>query len=144
MKEGLPINLIYRFSHETSLVGEQEFPELSGRYQVLYFFSDAGPVPQEAQEEVAIRLFNRSVGLPATFSSLDDLKDFAMGVCQHVKAPEVFVLSVQDYNVGVDAARDVRAFREIYRRYGLNLANPDVISRGPGLFGKFFGNNRKI
>ncbi len=143
MKEGLAINLIYHFGHSSTASMETELPELSGCYRVLYFFSDAGPVSPEAQEEVAIRLFNRSVGIPATFSSLDDLKDFAMGVCQFVKAPEVFILSVQDYNVGVEAARDVRAFRELYRRYGLNLANPDVINRGPGLFGKFFGNNRK-
>ena len=143
MKEGLAINLIYHFGHEGTVPADAEFPELSGRYRVLYFFSEAGPVSPEAQEEAAQRLFNRSVGVPATFSSLDDLKDFAMGVCQLVKAPEVFVLSVQDYNVGVEAARDVRTFREIYRRYGLNLANPDVISRGPGLFSKFFGNNRK-
>jgi hypothetical protein len=139
MREGLAINLIYHFGHEQN----SEFPDLAGRYRVLYFFSEAGPVPHEAQEEVSVRLFNRPAGNPVIFTSLDDLKEFAMAVCQHVKAPEVFVLSVQDYNVGVEAARDVRAFREIYRRYGLNLSNPDIISRGPGLFGKFFGNNRK-
>jgi hypothetical protein len=66
-----------------------------------------------------------------------------MSVTQALKAPEVFILSVQDYNVGVEATRDVRAFRELYRRYGLNLANPDIINRGPGLFGKFFNSNRK-
>ncbi len=139
MKEGLAINLIYHFGHDA----DSEFPELSGRYRILYFFTESGPVPPELQESVALKLFNRSVGFPATFSSLDDLKEFAMGVCIALKSPEVFVLSVQDYNVGVEAARDVRAFRELFRRYGLNLSNPDIISRGPGLFGKFFGNNRK-
>ncbi len=139
MKEGLAINLIYHFGHDA----DSEFPELAGRYRILYFFSEAGPVSVEAQESVYVKLFNRSGAQPVTFTSLDDLKDFAMGVCQMVKAPEVFVLSVQDYNVGVEAARDVRAFREIYRRYGLNLANPDIINRGPGILGKFFGNNRK-
>jgi len=139
MKEGLAINLIYHFGHDV----DSEFPDLAGRYRILYFFSEAGPVSFESQEATYVKLFNRPATHPVTFTSLDDLKEFAMGVCQLVKAPEVFVLSVQDYNVGVEAARDVRAFREIYRRYGLNLSNPDIINRGPGLFGKFFGNNRK-
>lgn len=139
MREGLSLNLIYKFAHEEST----EFPDLSGRYTVLYFFSDAGPVPADVQEEVAQRVFGKSVGFPASFFSMDDLKDFAMSVTQHLRAPEVFVLSVQDYNVGVEATRDVRAFREIYRRYGLNLSNADIINRGPSLFGKFFTSQRK-
>jgi hypothetical protein len=139
MKEGLAINLIYHFGHDF----DSEFPELAGRYRILYFFSEAGPVTTESQDTIYVKLFNRPATHPVAFTSLDDLKDFAMGVCQLVKAPEVFVLSVQDYNIGVEAARDVRAFREIYRRYGLNLSNPDIINRGPGLFGKFFSNNRK-
>ncbi|MBY0516858.1 MAG: hypothetical protein K2P81_08125 [Bacteriovoracaceae bacterium] len=139
MKDGLALNLIYHYGHEA----DSEFPELSGRYKVLYFFTEAGPVPVDVQNDVSIKIFNKTVGHPATFSSLDDLKDFAMSVCRHLNSPEVFVLSVQDYNVGVEASKDVRSFREIYRRYGLNLANPDIISRGPGLFGKFFNNNRK-
>lgn len=139
MREGLSLNLIYKFTHEESA----EFPDLSGRYTVLYFFSEAGPVPSDVQEEVAQRVFGKSVGFPASFTSMDELKDFAMSVTQQLRAPEVFVLSVQDYNVGVEATRDVRAFREIYRRYGLNLSNADIITRGPGLFGKFFTSTRK-
>lgn len=139
MKEGMAIKLIYHFGHDD----DSEFPELTGRYRVLYFFSDAGPVDFSFQEEVYSRLFNRPISKPVIFSSLDDLKEFAMGVCQLVRAPEVFVLSVQDYNVGAEAARDVRTYREIYRRYGLVLANPDVINRAPGLFGKFFNNRSR-
>lgn len=139
MKEGLALNLIYKFGHDVN----SEFPDLAGRYSVIYFFSEAGPVAHDIQEEVAQKIFGKSIGQPPMFSSLDDLKDFAMSVTQALRAPEVFILSVQDYNVGVEATRDVRAFRELYRRYGLNLANPDIINRGPGLFGKFFNSNRK-
>jgi hypothetical protein len=139
MKEGFALKLIYQFGHDDS----SEFPELSGRYKVLYFFSEAGPVDPASQEQVSQKIFAKSVGFPATFTSLDDLKEFAMGVCQFTNSPEVFVLSIQDYNVGVEAARDVRTFREIFRRYGLILANPDVINRAPGLFGKFFNNKSR-
>jgi hypothetical protein len=139
MKEGLALNLIYKFGHDVS----SEFPDLAGRYSVIYFFSEAGPVAQDIQEEVSQKIFGKTIGQSAMFSSLDDLKKFAMSVTQALKAPEVFILSVQDYNVGVEATRDVRAFRELYRRYGVNLTNPDVINRGPGLFGKFFQPSKK-
>lgn len=139
MREGLALNLIYKFAHEQNA----EFPDLAGRYSVLYFFSEAGPVPVDVQEQVTEKIFGKSLGALPTFTSMDDLKDFAMSVTQAMKAPEIFILSVQDYNVGVEATRDVRAFRELYRRYGLNLSNPDIINRGPGLFGKFFNSNRK-
>lgn len=138
MRDGMALNLIYNFTHNA--IGE--FPDLGGHYRVLYFFTEAGPVPLDLLAEVHQRLLKLPIEREAAFSSLDDLKDFAMGVCQALRAPEVFLLSVQDYNVGVEATRELRSFRELYRRYGLNLANPDVISRGPGLFGKFFNPTR--
>lgn len=134
MKEGHALKLIYKMTSGT----DPESTELTARYEVLYFFGEGGPMSLELMDEVSRTVFQRPATLPVTFKSLDELKEFALGVCQKVHGPEVFVLSVQDYNIGVEAARDVRAFRELFRRYGLNIPNPEIINKGPGLISRLF------
>lgn len=134
MKEGHALKLIYKFAQAAN----PEAYEPDSRYEVLYFFGESGPIDLNLMSEVSQHLFNRPVSPPVTFKSLEELKEFALAVCQKVNGPEVFVLSIQDYNIGVEAARDVRTFRELFRRYGLDIANPEVINRGPGLLGRFF------
>lgn len=133
-KENSAIKLIYKQSG----VIDPEATELTGRYEVLYFFGEGGPISLETMNEVCQELFQRKATPPVTFKSLDELKDFALAVCQKLQAPEVFVLSVQDYNIGVEAARDVRAFRELFRRYGSAIHNPEIINKGPGIIGRLF------
>jgi hypothetical protein len=128
------LSMVYRFSGAPV----EEGRELPGNYQVLYFFSGSGPVGHDVMEQVCQELFQRPLGTQPIFRSLEELKDFALGVCQSLQSPEVSMLSVQDYNVGVEAAGDTRAFRELFRRYGLNIPNPDIISRTPGLLGRIF------
>ncbi len=109
-----------------------------GGYEVLYFFSDAGPVPAEAITTAMQELFQRPPSHPLSFAAHEELKDFALGVCQVMGSPEVSLLPVQDYNIGVEAARDRRAFRELFRRYGLNIPNPEVIQRPGSLMKRLF------
>lgn len=117
MKNNLGLNLIYR--------------ELEGnRFKVLYFFSDAGFVNAKTLEDLG------PVGLE--FDSVEALSTFSIKVCTELQAPEVFVLSVVDYNSGVEGTRDVRNFREIYRRFGHVLENPEFKREKTGLFSKFF------
>lgn len=133
-KEGHALKLIYK---QSGLI-DPEATELTGRYEVLYFFGEGGPISLETMNEVAQEIFQRPATPPVTFKSLDELKDFALAVCQKLHGPEVFVLSVQDYNIGVEAARDVKAFRELFRRYGSSIHNPEIINKGPGLIGRLF------
>lgn len=130
-----PLKLIFKMVEGT----DPDSTELTGRYEVLYFFGEGGPISLEMMDEVSRALFQRPVTPPVTFKSLDELKEFALATCQRVRGAEVFVLSIHDYNIGVEAARDVRAFRELFRRYGINMPNPDVINKASkGLMGRFF------
>ena len=72
------------------------------------------------------------------FNSLDELGEFAIEVCVELAAPEIFILSAQDYNIGLDSCNDVRSFREIFRRYGTCITNPESGSKKKNLFNKFF------
>ena len=133
-KEGHALKLIYKLVGST----DPDSTELTGRYEVLYFFGEGGPIPLEMMNEVSQELYDRPAIPPVSFHSLDELKAFALHICRRTGGPEVFVLSVQDYNIGIEAARDVRAFRELLRRYGINLPNPEIINKGPGLMGRLF------
>ncbi len=134
IKEGHALKLIYKLTGGT----DPESTELTSRYEVLYFFGEGGPIALDLMNEISQQLFQRPASPPVSFKSLDELKDFALAICQRLQGPEVFVLSVQDYNIGVEAAKDVRAFRELFRRYGINISNPEVIHKAPGLIGRLF------
>ncbi|MFZ4712308.1 MAG: hypothetical protein ACOYL6_01235 [Bacteriovoracaceae bacterium] len=135
MNHNLALNLIY--SQITINQGEGQYP---GTYfKVLYFFSESSFVPVRDLEEVARALFSEPVALKLMFDDLEDLTRFAVGVCVHLESPEVFVLSSIDYNSGVEGTRDIRNFREIYRRFGHSLLNPQIKKeKASNFFSKFF------
>lgn len=127
MKSNLGLNLIYR-SHKRA-TGET--------FQVLYFFSEAGFITEKILLDSSKALFPQMDG-SLEFQSLEDLGRFSLQVCQELRSPEVFVLSSEDYNQAVEATRDIRNFRDIYRRFGHSILNPEFKKDKQGFFGKFF------
>jgi hypothetical protein len=135
MKNNLALNLIY--SQVVIKEGEGQFPGTF--FKVLYFFSEANFIPFKILDDSARALFNDPMDLKFMFEDLEDLSRFALHVCEQMGAPEVFVLSAQDYNSGVEGTRDIRNFREIYRRFGHSLLNPQFKKDKSGnFFSKFF------
>jgi hypothetical protein len=49
----------------------------------------------------------------------------------------VRLLSVQDYNIGLDGARDIRELREIFVKFGETVEGSAPVKK-KGLFGKLF------
>jgi hypothetical protein len=135
MKHNLALNLIY---HPVVInLGESAQP--GNYYKVLYFFSEAHFIPERTLEEAAKKHFMGEMEHKLMFSNLDDLSRYALAICEELSAPEVFVLSSEDYNSGVEGTRDIRNFREIYRRFGHSLLNPAFKKeKSSTLFGKFF------
>ena len=52
--------------------------------------------------------------------------------------PKVIFLSNVDYNIGLDTCNDARSFRELFRRYGNVIENPDQSRKKSNIFNKFF------
>lgn len=127
----MSLQLIYHF--QTSQNQDQDFTPAS--YGVLYFFSPEGFLDEELLREMAKSVpeadFNR-----LTFLNLDDLKAFALRVCQELSIREVRLISVQDYNIGLDGARDLKSFQSIFGKYGEVMVNESVKKKG--LFSKLF------
>ncbi len=127
----MSLKLIYHF--QTSQNQDQEFRPAS--YAVIYFFSDDGFLDERQLRELAKAIPNADhEGL--TFLNLDDLKSFAARVGEELAVREVRLISVQDYNIGIDGAKDLATFTGVFEKYGEIVVNETVKKKG--LFGKFF------
>lgn len=123
--------LIYHFqsSYNSSL-------GVGARYKVVFFFSSAGFLDQNMLIEMA-KTVPEAGHFDLTFLNLDDLKEFALRVAQEMQVPQVRIISVQDYNIGLDGAKDVTEFKLIFSKFGDLLVN-QAEAKKKGFLGKFF------
>lgn len=127
----MALNLIYHF--QTSQNQDGDFRPAS--YGVVYFFSEQGFLEKDLLKEMS-KSVPEADHENFTFLNLDDLKSFALRVCQEVSEREVRLMSVQDYNIGLDGAKDLKSFQTVFSKYGEVVVNEAV--RKKGLFGKLF------
>jgi hypothetical protein len=127
----MSLNLIYHF--QASRHSDQDFRPSS--YGVVYFFATEGFLEKEFLQEMS-KTVPEADHTNLTFLNLDDLKAFALRVAQEVQEKEVRLISVQDYNIGLDGARDKKTFGELFEKYGEVLLNEGA--RKKGILSKFF------
>ena len=126
------LTLIYNF--QSSQNQDEEFKPAS--YKMVYFFSDEGFVDPQIILEL-LKAFPDSNYQDKTFLNLEDLKAFALRVAEEMGFAQVRLLSVQDYNIGIDGAKDLKSFKDLFNKYGEALINEQAVKK-KGLFGKFF------
>lgn len=126
------LTLIYHF--QSSQNQDEEFKPAS--YKMVYFFNEDGFVDTKLILEL-LKAFPDSNYQDKTFLNLDDLKAFAHRVAEELNSPQVRLISVQDYNIGIDGARDIKSFRELFGKYGEAIVNEQAVKK-KGLFGKLF------
>lgn len=127
----MSLNLIYHF--QVSQNQNDEFKPAS--YCVVYFFNEQGLIDKDLMTEMS-KTVQQADHDNLTFLNLDDLKAFALRVCQELSQKEVRLISVQDYNIGLDGAKDLSTFNLIFSKYGDVIINES--SKKKGLFGKIF------
>ena len=128
----MSMNLVYHF--RSSQNQEEEFRP--ARYRLVYFFSANGFLETSQLQELA-KSVPEADHRHLTFLSLDDLKVFALRVAQEHEAEEVRLISVQDYNIGLDGARDLAGLKNIFDQFGEVVVNESRKSK-KGLFSKLF------
>jgi hypothetical protein len=126
------LHLIYFFQSSQN----QNESWTPARYKVVHFFGDEGFIPEERLRELAKSDPNADFA-DLTFLSLDDLKSFAVRVSEETGGESVRLLSVQDYNIGLDGARDLGELREIFVKFGETVEG-SAPAKKKGLFGKLF------
>ena len=126
------LTLIYHF--QSSQLQTEEFKPAS--YKMVYFFNDEGFIDSKIMIEL-LKAYPDSNYQDRTFLNLDDLKAFALRVAEELQTPQVRLISVQDYNIGVDGAKDLKSYKDFFTKYGEALINDQAVKK-KGLFGKFF------
>lgn len=129
----MALNLIYHFQPSQNQDGNFR----TANYKMVYFFSDEGFLDQALLHEMA-KIIPEADHQNLTFLSLDDVKAFSLRVAQEVQENEIRLLSVQDYNIGVDGARDLASFQEIFSKYGELVVGEQSRKKKSGLLGKLF------
>jgi len=127
----MALQLIYHF--RSSQNQNEEF--LPASYGVVYFFSEEGFLDKSFLQEMS-KSVPEANHESLTFLNLDDLKAFALRVAQELSSKEVRLISVQDYNIGLDGAKSLESFRSIFDRYGELVINDQFKKKT--FFGKLF------
>lgn len=128
----MSLNLVYHFQSSQSQDGD--FRPAS--YRMIYFFSNQGFVGEDLIRNLRSSVPEANDDL--TFVNLEDLKYFALRVSEDLQETEVRLISVQDYNIGLDGAGNLVEFREIFKKYGELVINENAPKK-KGLLGKIFG-----
>ena len=126
------LNVIYHFHASQNLDGE--FRPAS--YKMVYLFHEDGLVDSSLILET-LKAFPDSNYQDKTFLNLDDLKAFSMRLGETLEASKVRLISVQDYNIGIDGAKDLKSFRDLFSKYGEAFIN-EAVSKKKNFFGKLF------
>lgn len=69
------------------------------------------------------------------FETLDELKNFTFFLLDELSIRKACLLSVQNYNIGLDGAKDKESFQELFEKYGEILQNEGAKKKS--LFSKF-------
>lgn len=125
------LNLIYQFQASQNFEGDF----LPASYGIVYFFSDDGFVDINLLKELS-KTIPEADHDNLTFLHLDDLKQFALRVCQELSKEAVRLISIQDYNIGLDGAKDIDSFKNIFEIYGEFLVNES--KRKKNIFNRLF------
>lgn len=126
-----PLNIIYHF--QVSQNFQEEFRPAS--YKIIHLFSSEGFLEQSYLNE-RYESFPDMNRMEKSFLNLDDLKNFSLMLAEDLEVEEARLISIQDYNIGIDGARNANEFRGIFSHFGEVIKNPKMKKKG--LLGRLF------
>lgn len=132
MRNNQHLNLIYNYLPAYNQQSHGSF------YRILKFFNESGEVSHKLMHDIYAQFPQVGPEDWICFEDLDNLGRFAVQICVELEAPEVFILSSNDYNLGLESGTDVKSFKEIFRRYGTSIENPEGAGKRKNLFSKMF------
>lgn len=128
------MNLILIYHFQSFQNEEGEFSP--ARYKVIYCFAGTGFLDIQTLKKLALEI-PEADATDLTFLSLDDLKNFSLLVAEEFEEDEVRLVSVQDFNIGIDGAKDISSFRQIFMGFG-EVIRGEGPRKKKGLLSRFF------
>lgn len=125
--------LLYKFS-------ENKHTEMAlgyATYKIVQLFNDLGKV-KSAQIKQILNDFDVQDFENIQFKTKERLLQFAQALGDYLNNESIYLLSVNDFNIGIESCHDTQSFKQIFNRYGTELECDGKSSKSSGIFGKFF------
>jgi len=132
MRTDYPLHIIY---------GQMIDPELSEEkifYNILHVYSNEGFIDLELLKDVYSDFKDVSWEGHFLFERLELLGDFAEKLCKTCGAPEVRIISSEEFNQLVRESTEAAQIERNTLRFGSIISNPEFKQRQSGFFDKIF------
>ncbi len=130
MKLNKVICLLFRFIN----VGGTDEGTPHGRYRVIQFFDETGKI---SLDEIMRVSGDRNLHPDfVEFETKEELTDFALKFLDQNDYENAYLLSTNDFNIGIESCHNIEAFKDIFKDYGTCLTS--TAERPKSLFGKIF------
>jgi len=127
-----PLVIIYHFQVSQNI--QDEFRPAS--YKILHVFSSQSFLEDSYIDE-KMTSFPDINPIDQSFLNLDDLKAFGLSLAEDLELEEARLISIQDYNIGIDGAKNSRDFNQIFGKFGEVIQNLQL-KKKKSLFGRLF------
>lgn len=122
---------LYILYSKSSVGGES----LAKKYKVINIFSSTKKL--EFEEIDKMGLLNEDFK-NSRFSTKEELLDFSRDLLEsYSRAESLFLLSANDFNIGIESCQDTLTFQNIFARYGERIELSED-QKQKSIFNKFF------
>jgi hypothetical protein len=111
---------------------------LNSSYEIIYLFNDQDFIEDKLIKKIRSNSILAHQNGHTFFAQLEDLARFCLELCLELKAPEIYLLSLADFNQFSSQLEHARQFKEFFRRSAEVIANPEYSKAKKGLFDRFF------
>jgi hypothetical protein len=128
----MSLYLVYSFQASYSLNNNFH----PAKYKVIYAFNERNHLDDNLLVELA-KLVPESSYLDLNFLTLDDLKLYLLRVLEHLNFTQGYLISSQNYNIGLESIRKKEEFKTIFTQFGELVLREDRTPK-KGLLSKIF------
>lgn len=121
---------LYRMLKET-IDGIEQNPV----FKTVIFFNSSGEVSFDELRKIGPE-FVTEKGL--VFKAKEEMMTFLEATMAEFHAPNLFILSANDYNIGIESCQDLSTFKELFQRYGNEIVSEEEVSGSKKFLSKFF------
>jgi hypothetical protein len=121
---------LYRMLKET-IDGIEQNP----LFKTVIFFNSSGEVSADEFRKIGPE-FVTDKGI--IFNTKEEMMTFLETAMAQFHAPNLFILSAHDYNIGIESCQDLSTFRELFQRYGNEIISEEEVSGSKKFLSKFF------
>lgn len=104
----------------------------SACYKPITYFTKDGPISKGDYQ------FSDYDLEELAFLTKEELVEFTKIVLEQLGKREAYILSANDFNIGLESVHNKEEFSSIFQSYGTQVISNNKLESSKGLFGRFF------